>query len=273
MDHKIPVRFFVVTFAWTWLFFVPLALMGIGIIPLAGEILQKISLPLMVIAAFGPAAGACVSLRSLNGKGAIKIYLRSFLSLRFGWKVWLAIFAVPGISSSAAWLIPELFGETRLPPDMPVYMFPPYLLLMIFFGGGQEEIGWRGYILPFLEEKFGLITGSLMLGILWAIWHIPLWFIPGTSQSYTPFFGFMLITIGYSYFFSWIREASGRRLFSGPVVHGAGNAFAGLFPFLVTETGANQIRYWIYAILTLIIGILVVVIRTYKRHHAVRPRH
>jgi hypothetical protein len=86
-----------------------------------------------------------------------------------------------------------------------------------------------------------------------------------------PFFGFMLITIGYSYFYSWVREASGRRLFSGLVVHGAGNAFAALFPSLVPETGANQIRYWINALLALIIGILVVVIRIYKRNHAVRP--
>ena len=55
---------------------------------------------------------------------------------------------------------------------------------MVFLGGGQEEIGWRGYILPFLENKFGRWLGSGILGLIWAFWHLPLWFIPGTNQTY-----------------------------------------------------------------------------------------
>jgi membrane protease YdiL (CAAX protease family) len=265
MNHKIPLRFFVITFVWTWLFFTPLVLMGNGLIPSPGGLLERLTIPISVIAAFGPAVGACVSLRSLNGKGAVKKYFKSFLSLRFGWKVWLAIFALTGLSTFAAWILPELFGAERFPPYMPVYIFPPYLLLMIFFGGGQEEIGWRGYILPFLEKRFGLINGSLIMGIVWTFWHIPLWFIPGTSQSYTPFLGFMLGTIGLSYFLSWVREASGERPFAGLVAHGAVNAFANLFPFLIMERGANQTRYWIYTVLTLTIGIAIASVRAYKK--------
>jgi membrane protease YdiL (CAAX protease family) len=241
-----------------------MVLLNAGIIPASDALAQGITTPMIVIAAFGPMMGAFVSLRSLNGKGAIRKYVKSFLSLKFGWKAWILMFAVLGLSSCAAWLIPELFGANRYPPYMPVYMFPPYVLLMVFFGGGQEEIGWRGYISPLLEKKFGLIAGSLILGIVWGMWHIPLWFIPGTGQSSTPFPAFILLTIGLSYFFSWIVEASGRRLFSALVAHGVSNSFGGLFPFLIMENGIQQTRYWIYAGLIFLTGITIVLVRSHK---------
>jgi membrane protease YdiL (CAAX protease family) len=263
VESKIPIRFFIITFLWSWLLFSPLVLIGMEIIPLGSDFLAKYSLPFIGLAAFGPAVGAIFSLRSLNGKGAVKNYFESFFSLRFGWKVWIAIFLVLGLSSFIAWILPELWGETRLPMLLPnIFVFPVYLLLMIFLGGGQEEIGWRGYILPYLENKFGFVFGSLILGIVWAIWHLPLWFIPGTSQGYMSFFAFMLLTIGYSYFFSWIIEASGKRLFSGLIVHGAANSFMPLFPTLAMVQNANQIRWWIYCVLILIIGTIIVIKRT-----------
>ena len=163
-----------------------------------------------------------------------------------------------------AWITPEFFGENRISPFMPIYIFPIYLLLMIFMGGGQEEIGWRGYILPFLEKRYGLIIGSLLLGIIWSMWHIPLWFIPGTTQTYMNFIAFTFMTIGYSYIFSWIKEMSGNKLLSGLVAHGIANGFAVIFPTLVMDKNANQKRFWIYSIIILIIGIIIVSIRVNK---------
>ena len=266
MENKIPIRFFVVTFLWSWVCWAVASLLGgTGVISENNLNFAALNFSLVVIGAFGPAVGAFVSLRTINGKGSIKKHLKLFLSLNFGWKVWLAIFLALGFSSFIAWIIPELFGEDRLPSHMPsIYIFPLYILLMVFLGGGQEEVGWRGYILPLLEKKYGLIIGSLILGIIWAIWHIPLWFVPGTTQAYMNFFVFTLMAIGYSYFFSWVIKASGNRPLSGLVVHGTANAFMPFFPVLILANDVTQIRFWIYAILILIIGVIVVVLRTYK---------
>ena len=46
-----------------------------------------------------------------------------------------------------------------------------------------EEIGWRGYALPRLAARFGFARGSILLGLIWACWHLPLFFIPGTDTS------------------------------------------------------------------------------------------
>jgi len=262
MENKIPIRFFVVTFLFSWLIWAVLVLNGTGII--SSNFLSQITLPVMLLGAFGPAVGAIVSLRSLEGKGTLKKHFKSYLSLNFGWRVWLAIFLVLGLSAIIAWILPELFGENRLQPVLPIIFVVPYLLLMTFLGGGQEEIGWRAYVLPIIEKRYGLIIGSLILGIVWAVWHLPLWFIPGTSQSYMNFGGFILLCIGYSYFFSWIIAASGKQFFSGIIVHGAANTFPVIFPFLDTESNSMQIRYWIYCSLILIIGIIIVVSRTIK---------
>ena len=266
---KTPLRFFAITFLWSWLFW------GLGIFlgrenPLNIEnAAPGIGFISLLLGSFGPAVGAIISLYTIDGKDAVKKYLKSFFSLNFGLKVWLSIFLVLGLAGFIAWILPEFFGEDRLPSYLPgVYIFPLYLLIMIFFGGGQEEIGWRGYISPYLEKRFGLILGALILGIIWAIWHIPLWFLPGASQSYMNFFGFTLLTIGYSYFFSWIIEASGHRPMSGLIAHGTANAFAALLPFLVMAHNSRQTRFWIYPVIILIIGIIVVIVRTNKNRRS-----
>jgi hypothetical protein len=133
---------------------------------------------------------------------------------------------------------------------------------MIFLGGGQEELGWRGYILDPLEERLGPWLGNLVLAVIWAVWHVPLIFIPGTSQRFAPFLGFTIVLIGYSYFYAWVRESAGKRTMVGLLAHGWGNAFVPLFPTIVMAEGASQQRYWIWAGLTLLTGVVAMIVRS-----------
>ena len=263
MENKVPVRFFVFTFIWSWLIWGIAIFLGFGnkneFFMSAGVGVEFI---LTLIGAFGPAVGAILSVLTIEGKGALPKFFRQFFSLRFGWKTWVLIFLILGAAGAIAWILPEFFGAERINTYLPsVLIFPVYYLVMVFFGGGQEEIGWRGYISPFLEKKFGLAAGGLILGIIWAIWHLPLWFISGTSQVYMNFAGFMMGLIGKSYIFSWIVKKSGNRLSSGLAIHGAVNAFAALFPFLILADNARQTRFWLYQTLILITGIIIVIIR------------
>ncbi len=260
--ERFPFRFFAVTFAWSWLIWLPLVLAGVGIVPLREDLLDALTVPWVALGVFGPAAGAFHCLRASGGKGAVRQYLRGLRDLRFGWRAWLAPPLVLGGTTWLAWRLPELWGEPRLKMLLPsAWAFLPYLLLMIFLGGGQEELGWRGYILDPLEERLGPWLGNLVLAMVWAVWHVPLFFIPGTSQIFVPFAGFTLVLVGYSYFFAAVREASGKRTMSGLVAHGWGNAFVPLFPTIVMAQGAAQQRYWIWAGLTLLAGVLAMIVR------------
>ena len=259
---RFPFRFFFITFVWSWVLWTPLVLGSLKIFPVSDIFLKKLILPMITLGAFGPLAGAVFALYHERGKGSSRKYLHGFLDLSLGWKAYIIPILISGGSTFIAWFLPELFGENRLPMLLPsLWVFIPCLLFMIFLGGGQEEFGWRGYALTLLENKFGIWSANLILGTIWAFWHIPLWFITGTNQTYMNFGGFVLLMVGYSYIFSWMRNISGNRPFSGLYVHGLFNAFIPIMPTFVMQKNMPQPRFWIWVSLTFAIGIIITILR------------
>jgi membrane protease YdiL (CAAX protease family) len=265
-DVKFPVRFFLVTFIFSWVLWTPLVLGSLNIIPVPEKLLSAARYPVIMLGAFGPLAGALIDLRRREGKGSAKKYLQSFLNFRLGLKAYILPILIFGGSTFIAWFFPELFGAKRLSMLLPsIWVFIPCLVFMIFIGGGQEEFGWRGYALPVLENKFGIWYANIILGVIWAFWHIPTWFITGTTQSHMNFGGFILLMTGYSFIFSWIRKISGNRPFSGLYAHGLANAIVPLMPTFNMQDSMNQPRYWIWVTLTLLIGVIITALR--KKEH------
>lgn len=113
-SYKFPARFFVITFGWSWLLWLSLILAGSGIPGLEYDLVVELYIPVTVLALFGPAMGAVVSLETINGRGAAAKFLKTFLDLRFGFRTWLVPIAVLLISTMIAWFVPELFGMKRL---------------------------------------------------------------------------------------------------------------------------------------------------------------
>ena len=257
-----PCRFFLITFAWSWITWTPLLLGSQGIITVSDKLLSTLVLPSIVLGAFGPLAGALAALRMEKGKGFSVKYLKSFLDLKSGWKAWVIPIIIFGGSTFVAWILPELYGEKRLSILLPsIWIYFPCLLFMTFLGGGQEEFGWRGYALPILEDKFGIWIANAILGIIWASWHAPLWFMTGPSQAYMNFGGFILLMVGYSYIFSWVRKISGNRPFSVIYAHGLANSLISIMPTLIMKEDVPQPRYWIWVTLTFAAGIVVTFLR------------
>ena len=262
-QEPFPYRFFLITFVWSWLIWLPMVLATSGVLPLDKNLMNALALPVSMLAAFGPAVATFICLKTLHARGAVRRYLRSLLDLRLGWQAWFVPILVLGGSTWLAWILPELWGEPRLEMLLPsVWLFLPYVLIMILLGGGQEELGWRGYILDPIEARLGAWLGNLVLGVIWAVWHLPLFFIQGTSQTFMPFAGFVLLLVGYSWFYAWVRRSSGRRTWAVVIAHGWSNAFIPLFPTVVMVVGAAQPRYWIWVTLTFLIGFLTMALRS-----------
>jgi len=260
---RFPFRFFLITFIWSWVLWTPLVLGSFKIVPISDKYLSFLTMPIILLGAFGPLVGALFAFREDQGfQGSSVKYLRSFLDLRLGWKGYLMPLLILGSSTFIAWFLPELVGDKRLPMLLPsIWFFVPYIVFMTFLGGGQEEFGWRGYALPLLEKQFGIWYANIILGVIWACWHLPLWFITGSNQIYMNFGGFILLLIGYSFIFSWIRKVSGNRPFSGLYTHGVANAFIPLMPILILQKDVPQQRFWIWVTLTLFIGISITFFR------------
>jgi uncharacterized protein len=255
VNTRVPLRFFVVTFGWAWIIWSPLVLAGLGVVAIDPDLISRLATPAAMLGAFGPAIGACVAIGTSEGRAALMRFLARFGSLRFGWRAWTAMFGVLAAVNAVAWYVPELFGAERVPMLLPsVFVFPVWWLLMVLVGGGQEEVGWRGYLLEPLEGRFGLWGGNVVLSVVWAVWHLPLWFVAGTSQATMPFAAFLIGLVGLSFFFSWVVKAAGGLPLAGVLVHGTNNALIPLFPTIATDADASGVRWWLHQTLLLVVG-------------------
>jgi membrane protease YdiL (CAAX protease family) len=102
---------------------------------------------------------------------------------------------------------------------------------MFFFGGPLgEEPGWRGFALPRLQVLHGPLLGSLILAPLWALWHLPLFFIPSGDSPLTMFnLGLFLISITFStIIYTWVFNNTKGSVLMTMLVHTSNNAFLAL---------------------------------------------
>jgi len=145
--------------------------------------------PLFFLAVYSPAIAAFILVARYGGARG----LGRFVSRALMWKCsrawYLFLFAgVPAVFYAGALLKGTLFGE-----PFP-FLSLSTLLAALFFAmikGPVEEFGWRGLALPLLQRKFTPITASLVLGVIWGLWHTPAFLLSGTQQSawaFTPFF-------------------------------------------------------------------------------------
>ena len=111
---------------------------------------------------------------------------------------------------------------------------PIYLLLVatVFSAPFQagEEIGWRGYALPRLGEAIGFRAASVVLGVIWAVWHLPLFLIAGTDSTGQPFVTFILAVTAVSIAMTWLYLNTHRSLVPVMVMHAAINNTTGIVP-------------------------------------------
>jgi CAAX protease family protein len=138
------------------------------------------------------------------------------------------------------------FGGPQIPLELPWYLLLPALVpaffVMLLFGGPLgEEIGWRGYALPRLQERYSAFVASLLLGAAWALWHLPLFFITGTSQSFTPLVPFLVSVVALAVLFTWVFNGTRGSLLVAVLFHGTVNFSAGVLSILPSqETGDTQ---------------------------------
>ena len=89
-------------------------------------------------------------------------------------------------------------------------MFFVYILLV--GGGVDEELGWRGYALPRLQQRYGALVASVILGLFWAGWHIPAWFTPGSGQDAISFPVFVVNVTAAAIILTWLYNSTGGSL-------------------------------------------------------------
>jgi membrane protease YdiL (CAAX protease family) len=225
---------------------------------------------LVRIGGFGPLVGAIVALL-VSGR-SIREWLRSNLRVRLPARWYAYALVLPPLFIVAAGLVhATLFGaRIDLGAINPLWFYPIAVVVVFFVGGGQEELGWRAFALPALQDRFSALTASLAVGMVWAVWHLPLFLLPGSGQSDLPIGPYVVAVLAISIVLAWLYNASGSVLVP-MLFHGGINPIAAYFPTGGIDAVGTLTGYGSYALVLL--GAVVVLLGTYGPGQlADRPR-
>lgn len=161
----------------------------------------------------------------------------------------------------AACFLPTLWGGAHM--ENPLYLALILFPIMII-GGGLEEIGWRGYLQPTLQKKWSRFTSTLIVGFIWAVWHLPLWFVLGSNQVSMNFLWFTISALALSFLLTVIYTAT-QSIFLCIIFHAFINSFWAVY---IPDTNVMS------AILTLLFALFVfIVFEFYRKKNTNKEQH
>jgi hypothetical protein len=202
--------FFLIAFGLTWF---KNALLIFGILKPPSSIGYQFGTApgiLLLVLGFGPTIAAFVMTAITEGKPGVRALWRRFWNRNLSIK-WLLVtlLVLPALLLVANFVSRTLDGQAypfldlANQPWMVIPVIPQFIVAFIF-NGMTEEFGWRGYALPRFQVRWNALTSSIVLGAIWASWHIPLWFVPGHPLSQRNFWEWALGMILLTIIMTWI---------------------------------------------------------------------
>jgi len=247
----------VLMFALTW----PIDLSNSGVLPF------QVPFALAILVGYGIFFAALIMTALTLGKGGVIALLKRFLIWRVGGKWYLVAFLlVPslnllGVVLNAALssqpidfstvLAYKIFGSSA----NLVVLILPYLLFDAVTNG--EEMGWRGYVLPRLQAKHSALASSLILGVIWGLWHLPKFMAPGNTGS----FALVVVdTVAKAVFLTWLYNNAQGSLLLTTLAHASWNTAGMFLPMANTVSGEN-IGASVIALLLLVVTVIVITLK------------
>jgi hypothetical protein len=269
-NKKQLILFFLVTFGFSWLVWSPFILAGFGLYTMS-EAMTSLMLVAVMIGAFGPVIGAIFVQYKIGKWKRVKAFFKHCLRFRVKPIYYLLAIVIPLGVTVIAHYITTGFGISDLPSTLlpeeitisPLLLVIPYFILMLVLGGGQEEFGWRGFAQDLLNDRYGVLIGSAFLGLMWGLWHAPLWIMPGEGHENYSFIAFVLFTIIFSVMIGLLYNKSGKKMVIPWIMHAIGNTSVPLFPILFLDK-VPQPGYWIWVLVNFTVT-SVIVLWYYKK--------
>lgn len=216
--------FFIIAFLVAWLLFITANLIS----PYAQ--LSTLSRVLVFIGAISPGLVAIMLTALTKGSEGMRLLINkiSFTSTKAIWYLFGLTFIalVKGFAALIFFLFYDTwtaFGTT------PVYEMLFAIAVSMWLQAG-EEIGWRGYALPLMSKKFGLAIASILLGIIWATWHLPLFYLSAADTYNQSFPLYLLQVTGLSVIMAWLYWKVNGNLLPLMVFHAAINNTKDIVP-------------------------------------------
>lgn len=239
LEHpaKKTLPFFVAAFAITWLVQLPAVIAPERFIMLGG------------LGAFGPMLAAIFASK-LEGESA-KAPFRALKIWRVHPAYYLFALFVPGALFAAGISAYSALTGHDAGPWLYAPLEPPRIAALLIFPFA-EEIGWRGFAQPRLQQRYGDLAASAILGVLWCVWHVPMFLMVGLSMTLLPLF--ILFFLPASYLFVWLSNRTRGSLVLAVLLHAGAhlNNSHRALPDHVDAVVIHTVMYWILAIILLL---------------------
>jgi uncharacterized protein len=222
--------FFVMAYAFSWLVELPVVLSETGTGALPYTLPKPLIAVLIAAATFaGPTVAAFIMTALTEGRAGVHRLLRRYIQWRegLGWYVFVLL-GIPAIVIVGAMVVPGALASFQ-PIIVPLLLAYPLAFAMTFLLGGPlgEEPGWRGFALPRLQVLHGPLVGSLILGVLWALWHLPLfWSGVWTPPTAANILMFIVMITALTIIMTWVFNHVNGSLLVMMLTHASFNTFA-----------------------------------------------
>ena len=194
--------------------------------------------PLFLAGVFAPGLVALTLTAQAEGGSAASRLLARIGKWQVGarWYVF-AVSYMAAVKLTAAAIQRVITGAWPPFSDTPWVLMLAAIPLSMWVQAG-EEIGWRGYALPRLATRFGLGAGSILLGAIWALWHLPLFFMAGTDTVGQSFPIYLLLVVPVSVAISWLYWKTNGSLLLVMLMHASVNNTSGIVSAAVPNAAA-----------------------------------
>lgn len=249
------IRFVGLTFLLSWGVFAPVVF---GIVP------AEQATPLAVASIFGPTVAALVLTWRTDGRAGVRRLLARLVRVRVPVRWYVATLIPVGLGLLGWWLLRTTAGAGPLGQfggDLGTFPFPVIVALFLIssLGSGAiaEELGWRGYALPRLQSRFGALRASLLLGSVWAVWHLPV-FVLMDAGSTLSFEWYLPRLLAISVLLTWVFNHTRGSVLHAVLLHAAVNGTEA-FVSGTLDTPLLKIRFGqVMTVLTVATALLVV---------------
>ncbi len=221
--------YFVLVFVLTWTFWIPLAL------------IHPFSFVLLLLGNSMPSLLGILLTALFSGKSGLGALFRRLGRVR----VPLIWYAVVLLLLPVLWLVavgvPTLLGLATI-----TFAGSGFIVVAGFVTGLEEELGWRGFALPRLQASLPAFAASLLLGVLWGLWHLPLriaFGLPLTAAGLVQFIIFLLMIIAQAVLYTWVYNNTRGSLFLMVLLHAVNNIAPGTILATSSTTWIVPILY------------------------------
>jgi hypothetical protein len=182
-----------------------------------------------ILGGFSPTIASYLVLKRNNKVTGLKEWFKNIFTFKSGVLFYLLV-----VLFGVIYLVPQIL-ISGVKEMSPLYMFFLNLPIMLV-GGGMEEAGWRYILQPELDKKYRFILSSIIVAVIWSVWHLPLFFIPEVGQYGENFGLFAIGVLGLTFALGAIRKISGN-VFLCVLFHCIANAGTTTFIFQRTLPG------------------------------------